>query len=47
MDSENLDPRYGHAFLLDRDGIIRFQGKGFPSPETLNELLNTAEKLAT
>lgn len=42
----NIDPRFGHAFLLDREGIIRWQGKGFPNPETLNGLLETAEKLA-
>ncbi|MEI6126591.1 MAG: hypothetical protein WCQ99_08585 [Pseudomonadota bacterium] len=41
-----LDPRYGHAFLLDRQGIIRFQGQGFAKPETLQELFATAEQLA-
>jgi len=42
----NIDPRYGHAFLLDREGVIRFQGQGYPTPETLKELFDTAEKLA-
>ena len=42
----NIDPRYGHAFLLDREGIIRFQGQSYPNPETLKELFDTAEKLA-
>jgi ATPase complex subunit ATP10 len=42
----NLDLRMGYAFLLDREGIIRFQGQGFATPETLKELFETAEKLA-
>jgi peroxiredoxin len=42
----NINPRFGHAFLLDREGIIRFQGQGYPSPETLRELFDTAEKLS-
>jgi len=42
----NLDPRNGYAFLLDRKGIIRWQGQGYPSPETLKELFDIAEKLA-
>ena len=41
-----LDPRSGHAFLLDRQGIIRFQGQGFAKPETLKELFAAAEQLA-
>ena len=42
----NLDPKHGYAFLLDREGIIRFQGQGFATPETLTELFETAERLA-
>jgi hypothetical protein len=41
----NLDPKYGYAFLLDREGIIRWQGQGFSTPETLKELFETAERL--
>jgi len=42
----NLDPKYGYAFLLDREGIIRWEGQGFSTPETLKELSETAERLA-
>ena len=42
----NLDPKYGYAFLLDRDGIIRWEGQGFSTPEKLKELIETAERLA-
>jgi hypothetical protein len=42
----NLDIRYGYAFLLDREGIIRCEGQGFSTPETLKELFETAERLA-
>ena len=42
----NLNPKYGYALLLDREGIIRWQGQGFSTPETLNELFETAERLA-
>jgi hypothetical protein len=41
----SLDPKYGYAFLLDREGIIRFQGQGFSTPETLKELFETTERL--
>jgi hypothetical protein len=41
-----IDPRSGHAFLLDRDGIIRWQTQGFATDETLRELFDLAEKLA-
>ena len=46
MNELNLDARYGYAFLLDREGIIRWQGNGFSTPETLKELFEMAEKLA-
>jgi hypothetical protein len=42
----NLDPKYGYAFLLDRDGIIRWEGQGFSTPEKLKELIEAAERLA-
>lgn len=41
----NLDPKYGYAFLLDREGIIRWQGQGFSTPEMLKELLDLAQRL--
>jgi hypothetical protein len=42
----NLDLKYGYAFLLDREGIIRWEGRGFSTPATLKELFETAERLA-
>ncbi len=44
-DGLNIDPRYGHAFLLDREGIIRWQDKGFATKDSLAELFSEAEKL--
>jgi hypothetical protein len=41
-----IDPRSGHVFLLDREGIIRWQARGFATDETLKELFDLAEKLA-
>jgi hypothetical protein len=46
MNELELDARFGYAFLLDREGIIRWQGKGFSTPEALKELFEMAEKLA-
>ncbi len=46
MNELNLEARYGYAFLLDKEGIIRWQGQGFSTPETLKELFDLAEKLA-
>jgi ATPase complex subunit ATP10 len=40
-----LDARYGYAFLLDQDGIIRWQGQGYATPESIEELFELAEKL--
>ncbi len=45
MKALDLDARYGYAFLLDREGIIRWQDKGFSTPEALKELFEMAEKL--
>ena len=41
----DLDARYGYAFLLDKEGIIRWQGQIFSIPESIRELFETAEKL--
>jgi len=46
MKALGLDARFGYAFLLDREGIIRWQGQGFSTPEALKELFAMAEKLA-
>jgi hypothetical protein len=46
MKELNLDLRYGYAFLLDREGIIRWQGQSYSNPETLKELFEAAERLA-
>jgi hypothetical protein len=46
MTELNLEARYGYAFLLDKEGIIRWQGQGFSTPEVLKELFDLAEKLA-
>ena len=45
MKELDLDARFGYAFLLDREGVIRWQGKGFSTPEALKELFEMAEKL--
>ena len=41
----DLDARYGYAFLLDKEGIIRWQGQGISTPESIKELFDLAEKL--
>jgi hypothetical protein len=46
MNALNLDSRFGYAFILDQEGIIRWQGQGFATAETLRELFETAEQLA-
>ena len=45
MNELNLEARYGYAFLLDKEGIIRWQEKGFSTPDAINELFELAEKL--
>jgi hypothetical protein len=45
MNELNLEARYGYAFLLDKEGIIRWQGQGFATPDALKELFELAEKL--
>ncbi len=42
----HLDPRYGYAFLLDREGVIRFQSQGTATEQLLQELFSKAEALA-
>ena len=34
----------GYAFLLDRDGIIRWQGRGLATEAAIRDLLETAKK---
>jgi hypothetical protein len=46
MNELNLEARYGYAFLLDKEGIIRWQDQGFSTPESLKELFELTEKLA-
>jgi hypothetical protein len=46
MKELRLDLRYGYAFLLDREGIIRWQGQGYATPEARKELFDLSEKLA-
>lgn len=41
-----LDRQYGYAFLLDQEGIIRWQERGFSNETTRNALFETAESLA-
>ena len=41
----NIDPRNGHAFLLDRAGSIRWQEEGFSNEETRGSLFAAAEAL--
>ena len=45
-DELGLDPRSGYAFLLDKEGIIRWEGKGFAEAEALKDLFARAEQLA-
>jgi len=42
----HLDPRYGYAFLLDREGAVRFQAQGYATEQSLKELFDKAEALA-
>ena len=42
----HLDPRYGYAFLLDREGIIRFQAQGYATEQAQQDLFSKAEALA-
>ena len=42
----NLDARYGYAFLLDKEGIIRWQGQSFSTTQSTAKLFELAEKLS-
>ena len=42
-----LDARYGYAFLLDLEGTIQWQGQGYATSESLKELFEMAESLAS
>jgi hypothetical protein len=46
MKELNLEAQFGHAFLLDKEGIIRWQGKGFATPDSLKEFFALAEKMS-
>jgi len=46
MNELGLDSRNGYAFLVDHEGIIRWQGQGFATAETLNDLYAEAEELS-
>lgn len=39
------DTNFAYVFLLDQKGFIRWKGKGYSSPETIKELIETAESL--
>ena len=41
-----IDPQKGHAFLLDKEGVICWQGEGFATAELIKELSAVAEKLS-
>jgi hypothetical protein len=41
----SLDKSNGYAFLLDREGIIRWQDQGFSNAETLGSLFAATEEL--
>ena len=45
-DTLNIDPGFGHAFLLDKEGIIRWQGKGFAEQTALDDMFSLANKLS-
>jgi hypothetical protein len=45
MQALNLDARNGYAFLLDREGRIRWQQQGFSSAATLDSLFAATEDL--
>ncbi len=45
LQSLGLDARNGYAFLLDRAGIIRWQGQGFSNAATLASLFEATEAL--
>ncbi len=42
----NIDPKFGHVFLLDKEGKIRWQNKGYSEKDALEEMFGLAEKLS-
>jgi len=40
------DTNFAYVFLLDPNGIIRWKGQGYASPENIKELIETAKTLA-
>ena len=46
LNALRLDRQYGYAFLLDQEGIIRWQERGFSNQTTRTALFETAESLA-
>jgi hypothetical protein len=45
-DTLNIDPGFGHAFLLDKEGVIRWQNKGYAEKDALEDMFSLAKKLA-
>ena len=45
MQALNLDARNGYAFLLDREGSIRWQQQGFSNAATLDSLFAATDDL--
>jgi hypothetical protein len=45
LQSLGLDARSGYAFLLDREGSIRWQAQGFSNAATLASLFQATEAL--
>jgi len=45
-DTLNIDPGFGHAFLLDKEGKIQWQNKGYAEKDALEEMFSLANKLA-
>lgn len=45
-DTLNVDPNFGHVFLLDKEGMIHWQNKGYAEKDALEEMYSLAEKLA-
>jgi len=42
----NVDPKFGHVFLLDKEGMIHWQNKGSSEKDALEEMFGLAEKLS-
>lgn len=40
------DITFGYAFLLDREGIIRWHGRGYATKDTISKMLDCAKRLA-